>query len=80
MNDNLETAIGFALKSLESQNAARLTKREEFVKAAMQGLCAALKDYGPGTFDNSELPDIAQDAIGIADETLNQLRQTPEGE
>lgn len=48
-----------------------LTKREQFVLAAMQGLCAAL-DYGQGkNFISDE--DIAQDAVNIADCTLDEL-------
>lgn len=77
-NEELRRAVELAKDSLRYQNECRLTKREEFVKAAMQGLCAAMTDYGKGFL--IDLDEIADDAIGIADETLNQLRQTPEGE
>lgn len=73
----MRAMVELAKDSLRYQNECRLTKREEFVKAAMQGLCAAM-DYGKGVLVDPL--EIADDAIGIADETLNQLRQTPEGE
>lgn len=70
-NLELERAVQFAQDSLRQQNDARLTKREEFAKAAMQGLCASLNAYGPGRFINVD--ELANDAVVIADRTMKEL-------
>jgi len=52
-----------------------LSKREEFAKAAMQGLLANYREYG--MYGNSESsPMVAYQAVQCADETLAELERT----
>jgi hypothetical protein len=58
------------LTSMSEYNHAGLTKREEFTKAAMQGLAAN------GQYSMNTAAGIANEAIQIADATLAELERT----
>lgn len=64
MMDDFETPADRAQVVFERHRSLRL----EFIKAAMQGLCASI-EYGAGHLINGD--EIAQDAVFIADRTIS---------
>lgn len=55
----------------EIEHIGGLTKRELFAAMAMQGLCASVREYGPGRFIG--VYELASDSVACADALLTAL-------
>lgn len=67
-------------QTLPNDRARFMTKREDFAKAAMQGILANpdwVNRFMANTSDDDFLPTIVQVSVLLADDLINQLNKQP---